>query len=357
VDVADLERQLAQFWREASTDSQAVMRACTHNLIVACQDDDGVADATRTVARLSEQFPGRMLVVSVAEEAQGGAERSDLDAFVSTHCHRGAAGSRVCCEQVTLAARGPRGMSLIPETVLQLLEGDVPVYTWWRRTSLAADPLWEPLARLSDRCIVNSATSADPARALADLAGLASNDAWRGASGDLAWIRLEPWREIVAAQFDSGLTRGYLDGISAVEIDTASTTAGAYLVAWLASRLGWSLDDRQAAWRRPDGAAVAVRLAPDRGSGSRLIGAVRIEATDLGRTARLVAERTAPDEDSVRLRVEAEHACPPPSILKIRRPEDAPLLCGELGRDSEDPVFLEALGLAARWASTPERLA
>jgi len=100
-----------------------------------------------------------------------------------------------------------------------------------------------------------------------------------------------------------------------------------------------------------------VRLASDRGSASRLIGAVRIAAADRGRRAKLVAERTAPGEDTVRLRVETEHASPPPGILKIRRPDDAPLLCGELGRDSEDTVFLEALGLAARWAAAREGLA
>src|SRR5262245_39463572 len=224
------------------------MRACTHNLIVACEDVAGVADATRTVALLSEAFPGRVLLV-VTTTGEGGAETRDLDAFVSTHCHRAAAGSRVCCEQVTLAARGDAAASLIPDTVLQLLESDVPVYTWWRRKSFATDPLWEPFARISDRCIVNSATSGDPARALPDLAALAANDAWRGTAGDLAWIRLEPWREVVAALFDSALTRPYLDGISRVEIDTGGTTgsrgtavSGAYIVAWLASRLGWSLD-------------------------------------------------------------------------------------------------------------------
>jgi glucose-6-phosphate dehydrogenase assembly protein OpcA len=363
VNVADLEQQLSQFWREASTDDRAVMRACTHNLIVACEDDAAVVDATRTVALLSEEFPGRvLLVVTTAEETEGGAESSDLEAFVSTHCHRGASGNRVCCEQVTLAARGASGTRLVPDTVVQLLERDVPVYTWWRRRSLAADPLWEPFARISDRCIVNSATSGDPARGLADLATLASNDAWRGTAGDLAWVRIEPWREIVAALFDSALTRVYLEGISTVEIETGGTAgsggtaaAGAYLVAWLASRLGWSLDERRGRWRRPDGTAVEVRLVPEPRTGSRLIAAVRIEASYLDRRAKLVAERTAPGEDLVRLRVETEHASPPPSVLKVRRPDDAPLLCGELERDADDNVFLEALDLAARWAAARER--
>ena len=185
-DVADIETQLANFWRQASSDDQAVVRASTHNLIVVCETGDDVARATEAVAVLSEQHPGRVIVVCTEPAGDGS---SELDAFVTTHCHLGSGGNRVCSEQVTLKARGPAGVDLVPETVLQLLEGDCPVYTWWRRPELATDPLWEPLARLSDRCIVNSATAADPVGVLGDLAALARTDAARGSRRGARWSR------------------------------------------------------------------------------------------------------------------------------------------------------------------------
>jgi glucose-6-phosphate dehydrogenase assembly protein OpcA len=295
-----------------------------------------------------------IVVCTGSEEA----ERDELEAFVSAHCRRGANTDLVCCEQVTLRARGRAGTDLVPDTVLQLLEGDCPVYTWWRRPGLSTDPLWEPLARLSDRSIVNSATASDPARVLADLADLATSERASGRPGDLAWVRLEAWREVIASEFDSATTRACLDGITAVEIETgttpsgpATTSAGAYLVGWLASRLGWRLDETGLAWRRNDGIEVEFRLVSRGEVDPRSVGAVRIDTTIEGRKARLVAERTASGGDSVRLRVETANACALPHVVNIPYLDDAPLLCGELERVSEDAVYIESLSAAARWAA------
>ena len=93
MNVADLEQQLSQFWRQASTDDQAVMRACTHNLIVACEDVSGVADATHSVALLSEEFPGRVLmVVTTAGETGGGAEALRGLLWFNRRCQK-----QTCC--------------------------------------------------------------------------------------------------------------------------------------------------------------------------------------------------------------------------------------------------------------------
>jgi glucose-6-phosphate dehydrogenase assembly protein OpcA len=362
-DVADIEKQLTRFWREASTDDRAVVRACTHNLIVVCEGDDDLADATNAIAQVMEQHPGRALVVSAAGSERGGQPSPGLDAFVSTHCHRAAGGRLVCSEQVTLKARGNASVDLVPETVLQLLEGDCPVYTWWRRSRFAADPLWEPFAKVADRCIVNSSAAGDPLRVLQGLAALATNDVWDCAPGDLAWVRLEAWREVIAQEFDPELALAFLHGVSAVEIEMGgpstkggTTAAAAYLVGWLASRLDWSLDETGGGWRRPDGGQVEVRLEATPVVNARLVNAVRITASGAAGSSSpetvFIAERTAPGEDVIRLRVEAEGTCPLPYTVKIERRE--PLLCGVLERGSRDPVFLESLDAAARWANARE---
>ena len=60
---------------------------------------------------------------------------------------------------------------------------------------------------------------------------------------DLAWLRSTPWRERVAAAFDSPTMRAELDRIEAVSVrhHPDSTVAAMLLVGWLGSRLGWEM--------------------------------------------------------------------------------------------------------------------
>jgi glucose-6-phosphate dehydrogenase assembly protein OpcA len=60
---------------------------------------------------------------------------------------------------------------------------------------------------------------------------------------DLAWLRSTPWRERVAAAFDSPTMRAELERIEAVTVrhHPDSTVAAMLLVGWLGSRLGWKL--------------------------------------------------------------------------------------------------------------------
>jgi glucose-6-phosphate dehydrogenase assembly protein OpcA len=58
---------------------------------------------------------------------------------------------------------------------------------------------------------------------------------------DLAWLRSTPWRERVAASFDSPRRRRELRTISGITVrhHPASTAAALLLTGWLASRLDW----------------------------------------------------------------------------------------------------------------------
>ncbi len=60
---------------------------------------------------------------------------------------------------------------------------------------------------------------------------------------DLAWLRSTPWRERVAAAFDSPAMRAELNRVETVTVrhHPDSTVAAMLLVGWLASRLGWQL--------------------------------------------------------------------------------------------------------------------
>jgi glucose-6-phosphate dehydrogenase assembly protein OpcA len=355
-DVESIERELREMWRAASSEEHPVLRASMLDLVVACDTPEDAREATRAVALLSLNHPGRALVVSGAREGAPSGEA--LAVFVSAHCHRGPGETLVCSEQVTLEATRP-SLALVPSTLLRLLDSDTPVFVWWRRAALAPDPLWEPLAKLSDRFLADTARNADPAAALRDLAALARHSSWHGSIGDLAWTRLESWRETVASFFESPLTRGHLERIARVELAVGgpagrggATVAGAYLAGWLASRLGWSRGAGPWTWRRRDGSDVRVEVSRDRSAAPGDVASVRIDAPDGEPPARFSAERIAPGSDIVRLTVEVEGTCPLPATLKLRKPEDAALLCRELERISREPVFDAALREAASLAGS-----
>jgi len=64
---------------------------------------------------------------------------------------------------------------------------------------------------------------------------------------DLAWLRSTPWRERVAATFDSASMRlelGSLDSLT-IRHHPDSTVAAMLFAGWLASRLGWELSPSQ----------------------------------------------------------------------------------------------------------------
>jgi glucose-6-phosphate dehydrogenase assembly protein OpcA len=354
-DVGAIENQLAEFWREAAADDQAVLRARMLNVVVACEDPSAVNDVSQTVARLSEDLPGRALVVTTTPAVEGGEDR--IDGYVSTHCHRGPGGSQVCSEQVTLSATGGASAHL-PETVLQLLLEDTPVCTWWRRPALLSDALCLSLARLSDRFVVDSSRLDDPVAAILDLAAIAAEEGWRGSAGDLVWVRSEIWREQVASLFDAMAFRGYLEGITAVRVAAGGpagprgvTTAGAYLVAWLAARLGWSYREGKRFTRR-DGGNVEIELDHNEEARPGRIASIRIEATDGNRPAIFNVERTAPKEDAITIRIDVEMTCPLPYTKRLTPMSSGELLCGELERDTRDLLFEESIACAAKLLNT-----
>jgi glucose-6-phosphate dehydrogenase assembly protein OpcA len=175
----------------------------------------------------------------------------------------GPGGHPVCSEQVVLEVTGT-ARERVPEAVRRLLVSDMPVFVWWRAPVVGAAPLG-PHLELADRFILNSATQEDEDRALPVLAWMTEHPGWRGCVGDLAWMRTEPWREIVAAMFDDPDARSGLPGLREVQIDCAGGdgcgSPGLYLAGWLASRLGWTVE-RPGPGAPPRRRAGADRAAP-----------------------------------------------------------------------------------------------
>lgn len=343
-DPATVERELAALWRSGAG-TEPVTRACAMNLIVVCDDgEDDAREATQIVARVAESEPGRALLV-----VQPGGEGDELDVQVSANCHRDGQERIVCSEQIALRCRGD-GLALVPQSLLQLLVEDLPVFVWWRRRRMRRDPLLYPLRGLADRLIVDSARFAVPERGLQVLRAVASDPEWSGEVLDLAWIRQEPWREALASLFDLPLRRAALERIRRVEIVSAGpfsepghSTAAAFLVGWLASALGWRQADD--GWHAADGARVEIQLERDDELPDGEIRAVRLRSeTDRGPFAAF-AERTEPGGGLVRVGCDASE----PKTIALPRRDDAAILCGTLQRGQRDEVFRNALRIAAGW--------
>jgi hypothetical protein len=352
MDVAGIERELAEIWAEASAGEDAVVRACMLNLVVACRDGGlDLLEATRLVAGISENEPNRALVLA----PHGPRLPNGLDAYFSPHCHRGAGGRLVCSEQITVCYDGG-GAELLPETVLQLLVGELPVVCWWRRPGLESDALLSRLLGFANVLLIDSAGHRDSAAQVRALAARLAGGPWHGRAIDVDWARGEPWREAVAALFDAPDLIPWLERVTAVTIVEGGAageppgSAALYLAGWLASRLRWTparASGDRPGWRRPDGAGVRVAFARDPGAAGSEVSEIGLEAAGAGGTARFEARRYAGRSRIVELRASARQPCGPPTRIQLPERDPTALLCGSLERAQADPLFAPALHAAA----------
>lgn len=160
---------------------------------------------------------------------------------------------------------GPQHLEHLETIVDPLVVTDVPTVVWSPHSHPEA---MDALLGLAQVVLVDSIDEPDPADAFARVAELME----RTYVVDLAWLRSTPWRERIAATFDPVKLRSDLPLISAVTVrhHPDSAIAGMLCVGWMASRLGWKLeqlrlhrDDSRsgkAHTRRQD---IAVRLEPD----------------------------------------------------------------------------------------------
>jgi glucose-6-phosphate dehydrogenase assembly protein OpcA len=329
-DVSRIEEQIARLWRRRSARGAQAARACKHNLVVVTERGAAALERdTRLVASVSRTEPGRALVVSPAGDAA-----EPLRAWVPE-----GQGALDAGEQITLAVRED-AWDLVPATVLQLLVGDMPVYTLWRRPALEPRPTLDSLCSASERLIVDASALRAP---LADLVELAGTPGLR--LDDLCWWRLEPWREAVAALFDPAPLRPALEHLQRVAIAAGDRTSAAYLAGWLASRLGWRPDAD--GFSRPDGGRVEIELAIDERLPAGQAGSVALDAAGES-PARFVVERVAEALDVVHLRVERQGAAPQTRCLKLPTRDDGAVLAGMLQRREVDPVHRDAARCATR---------
>ena len=267
--------------------------------LVAVVDEEHADEAIAAATEASLAHPCRTLVVT---RRQPDAQTARLDAEVEVGGRNGPG------EAVVLRMYG-RLCRHAESVVLPLLAPDTPVVTWWHGAP-PARPGSDPLGKLADRRITDTASAPDGIVALAARAA-----EYLPGDTDLAWTRLSPWRSILAAVFDT-----LADSATGGEIHAPERNPSAALLAgWLHARLG-----------------ITVGIVPSAGPGITEVGLtlaggghVRIARPD-GRSACLI-QSDQPDR-----------------MMPLPRRELGELLAEELQRLDADEPYSDALAAFRR---------
>jgi glucose-6-phosphate dehydrogenase assembly protein OpcA len=129
---------------------------------------------------------------------------------------------------------GDKHLDKLDTVVDPLVVTDIPTVVWAPHGHPEAV---DALLHLSQVVLIDSVNEPDPASAVKRADELAK-DAY---VVDLAWLRITPWRERVAATFDPPRWRPELRRIDSVKVRHRpdSGVAGMLFFGWLSSRLGW----------------------------------------------------------------------------------------------------------------------
>jgi glucose-6-phosphate dehydrogenase assembly protein OpcA len=271
IDVGKIEKELKAMWR-AGDDAAGVTRACTMNLVAHANAGDDIDAMGEDLTVVNGAHPGRVVVLVANRDAK----EPRLEAETSVRCRQLGAHQIVCGEQVTLHADGP-ALDTVNTAVAPLLLPDVPVFLWWKDIPHYEDRLFNTLADLADRVVIDSATFDNPHQDAAHLAEILTTHKEFGFFSDLNWGRLTSWRTLLASFWDAGDYRPYLDKIDRVVItydppDARHNEIAAQallIVGWLASRLGWEVikgeSGTEASWftLRDAGRDIVVEMRPE----------------------------------------------------------------------------------------------
>ncbi|HEY6232569.1 MAG TPA: glucose-6-phosphate dehydrogenase assembly protein OpcA [Pyrinomonadaceae bacterium] len=376
LDVAVVERQLAQLWSDATHDpkaesqveeADAVLRARVANLLVFVCVEEALERVHEMLQELTATHPSRVLVMLGARERPD----RDIEMFVESICQIDKRGGnkRVSCEEITLKAAG-KYVAELPSASLPLLVSDLATFLWWQNEPRVSDKVLDTLLRATDRLIIDSASFLEPKDDLLETTKLfGAEDYDHVGISDLNWARLTFWRELLADFYDVGVYRKPLDKIDLVEIDYVATEHGPNSVApqallfagWLSSRLGWKLAEAQPSEK--DSATLTLEFFRNGQEDSRRL-KVRLNRVEQGecKPGRLVRVelRSSVDEaiaftvvrsdDNLHLLAEAKLGANTHRgrVLPVRNRSTAQLLSREMEILCNDEIYQEALAVAAQ---------
>ena len=355
--VAVVEKQLAELWAETTAElddeSKTVLRSRVANLLVFLSGEDGLSEVTKWVESLTAAHPGRVLLVMGARE---GGDR-DIEVSVTSLCQtdKRTGARRVCGEQITLKAHGKFVVEL-PSAAVPLLVSDLLTFLYWRDVLNPSDEVFKKLLVAADRLVLDSLEFSEPVSELVGTNDLFQQEALRNVGvSDLNWERLTLWRALLADFYDVPEYQSSLDLIESVRVEyvgaesqTPLAPQALLIVAWLATRLGWTLaatnSHQSFAFAAAD-RTISVEL-NQVAAGPRKPGRlVRVELS-----AGLASFVVASSEDNTHILAEAriQSEVKRGRVLPVRNRSLAQLLSREMEILANDRIYQEAIAMVAR---------
>lgn len=336
-----------------------LMRANTLNLLAVARNDRDAELITNSISRLHDFLPSRTIILVTRPRGEGSAYAYDVSLQLNEQ-HSSNDEPTLRFETITISA-GLEEFGHLSSLVSPLLAAELPDFLWWPAADYNDNPLFDDLQQIVDRVIVDSAQMGNN---LAGMEGLRTllNDEQESAPivGDFTWLRLGPWRQLIAQFFDPPDVQQCLSSIEEITIsyadireDGSSGFASALLtVGWLASRLGWEIIDplekrKAGGWTAPlrandggRGREISLRMLPDKSPHARF--ALRhVEIISGGaHPGRFRVERT--DADDMVTSSETETVPLVSRMVYAKRPTNEKMLGEELQRFGHDRAFEEA---------------
>jgi glucose-6-phosphate dehydrogenase assembly protein OpcA len=198
-------------------------RARVMTLVVVAQADDEAYRSTQAMHSLGAHHPARLIVVRPQPDRPG----SGVDARVTLYGAE-VESRPVSFGEIVLSVKGD-GCSHLDSIIEPFTLSDLPIVVWYPG---ALPKVSDCLLPEADTVLVDSKETGE----LDSFDTLVQLDRDR-VLVDLSWVRLSPWRELLAALFDGPVYRPFARGVTSIEV--AGKPGPRHLLGgWLSSRLG-----------------------------------------------------------------------------------------------------------------------
>ncbi len=228
VEPAKIESELLRLWEGLAKEK---IRACLFNLIVFNRLSARTDYIRDIVQKVSEKYPCRVLFITEDPNSKNEYIKTAVSVV---------GGGNIACDYIDIGVSGA-SIEKVPFVILPHFITDLPISLLWTEDPTLPHSLFDPLLKLAHRVIFDS-ESADSLLAFSQkILELKKVD-----TADLNWARIEGWRDLIASLFH--VNASHLDQIQNVEIvyNERATESfchlkvqSLYILAWMASRLGW----------------------------------------------------------------------------------------------------------------------
>ena len=303
-------------WREARGGQPST---ATMNLIVYVENDRYRDWVFERAQRIADKHPSRTIVLDAVKGEHGmkvTVAQPRVDAPFTERVQLGVDG-----------IRAPQRVQFIEALVIK----DVPLVLWWAADRLFSSETFKGLLGIVKHVILDSSGTDKEPNALREFASFFA-ERHGCAVGDLAWMRLDPWRDVIAQFFDDPGLREELFSLRKIKISSGSDSEALYLGGWLASRLGWSVRDGASF---NDKMGVTIPFERKREGDIRRVRSVELTSAGSSYSAYV-------DGDAVCLEVSGKYARPKRHV-PLQAIDNTSLIERAILDERTDEIFMEAL--------------